>query len=124
MPITTPLTVAGITFNRINIDNNTSEWFFRTDLAEWRFTIAHSYEKALVGGDKMERHLVKFRKTIFATVDDPEYWVESYYVMRVPRRYAADTATTTAMLTVLRALADNQTITTNVFTTNVLGWEV
>jgi hypothetical protein len=122
MSLTDPLTINGITFNRIDTGDYGSEWFSRTSLLEDRLSVKHSTEKALLGGIMpIERHLVKHRRTVFATATDPEYWTETYMVIRLPRPYSVGAVLSPK--TVVRALIDDQNPTTTDFLTSVIGWE-
>jgi hypothetical protein len=89
MSLSDPLTIGANTYARINQDNFGSEFYRRTATLEERVTFGHSTEKTLQYGTMpVERHMVKFRQTLFAADPDPEYWVESYFIVRVPKAYA------------------------------------
>jgi hypothetical protein len=122
MSVADPLTINGITFNRIDQGDFGSEFFSRVSTHEDRLSVKHSTEKALQYGTMpIERHLVKHRRTTFATATDPEYWVEAYMVIRLPRPYSVGGVL--APKTVIRALIDDQNPTTTNLLTQVIGWE-
>jgi hypothetical protein len=125
MTISTPLTLNGVVFNRINNDKYSSEWFARSSTGEYSLVIAHSKEPKLQSnGYTTDRHLVKFRKTVYATDTVPEYWFESYFVIRVPGPHVLTSGVDTALTTTIKALIDGQTITAHTFMTDVMDWQV
>jgi ABC-type uncharacterized transport system fused permease/ATPase subunit len=82
------LTVNAIakTLKKINQDSYSSEYLLREADGEHRLTVRHSAEKALIQGEKMERHNVEYRRTVFGTSPDDGYQVVVSSTLRNPQR--------------------------------------
>lgn len=61
-----------------------SQFMLRETGIEWLLTMAHSKESGVMGdGYPMERHMIRFRKTVYAVPGtSPEKITESYFILR------------------------------------------
>jgi hypothetical protein len=71
---------------KINQDSYSSEYLLRETDGEWRLKIRHSTEKALIQGEKMDRHNVELSHTIFGVAPDDGYTVIVSSTLRNPQR--------------------------------------
>ena len=82
--ITVTVNGVGKVLQRTGNGPGQSQFMLRETGLEWLLTIAHSKESGVMGdGYPMERHMIRFRKTIYAVPGtSPEKITESYYILR------------------------------------------
>lgn len=82
--ITVTVNGVGKVLQRTGNGPGQSQFMLRETGLEWLLTIAHSKESGVMGdGYPMERHMIRFRKTIYAVPGtSPEKITESYFILR------------------------------------------
>jgi hypothetical protein len=82
--ITVTVNGVGKVLQRTGNGPGQSQFMLRETGMEWLLTIAHSKESGVMGdGYPMERHMIRFRKTIYAVPGtSPEKITESYFILR------------------------------------------
>jgi hypothetical protein len=104
-----------ITLKKINQDEYSSEYMFRNATDQYVAKVRHSKTKATSGQVAKDRHNFEVVQTIFATATVPEYERKFYFVIE---HLASDTS-----VALYDAVADKAILTSNLFLTQLLGWE-
>jgi hypothetical protein len=67
---------------KINQDNYSAEYLDRISTDEVRLKVRHTIESAKNGNAALDRHNVELTQTVFATLTEPEYTRQFYFVFR------------------------------------------
>lgn len=115
--ITVTVNGVGKVLQRTGNGPGQSQFMLRETGMEWLLTIAHSKESGVMGdGYPMERHMIRFRKTIYAVPGtSPEKITESYFILRSQK--SADLAADELVDHGLVDLVDSGTVTAD-----LLAW--
>lgn len=76
------------TLKKINQDQYSSEYLLRETDGEYRMKVRHSTDKALVRGERMDRHNVELTRTLYGTAPDDGYSIIVSSTLRNPQRIA------------------------------------
>lgn len=71
-----------LTLKKINQDNYSAEYLYRTSTYEVRMKVRHTKESVKGEALPLDRHNVEVTQTVFATLTEPEYVRQFYIVFR------------------------------------------
>lgn len=110
-----PLSSGNITVKKINQDNYSSEYLYRTSTEEYRVRVRHSKTGASSTRESYDRHNFEATHTTFAAGDVAEYHVKFYFVIE------CKPGNTSVVLA--DGVCDLAIATSDALITQLLGWE-